>query len=297
LHGIFWGENRSHGVWTKKLSVRVRSEERRDMRVWLVLFSVGAVAGALLVAESLGRLRTPDRDPRALQVLTRPLRLSVRSSATIDELLVGLRVHHYRSRVRDETTWRDVFYDTTDGRLAELGWSYRLRERVRGVAGTPWSLRLRREWRSDDGSSLDVRSALPAELGRRIAAGGWEEAVHGAQGLEAADRLRSLLAAAGIAPDEVGPRLRGVLVRTRYELTDKGRAWFELDHERWTFRPAYGEGEIEIEDLVLDTLLKKRDPELERRVRTMDMLVTRMFPFRITDRPPQVRGAEALDAE
>jgi hypothetical protein len=219
--------------------------------------------------------------------------VSVGEAGLVEEILQGIRIHHYRAKPVDEAVFRDTWLDTADGLLAAHGVFYRFRERVRGEAGSPWSVRLERE-EGRDAKGLDLRSALPGEVGREIAGGAWERAILGGEGLEAPERLREILAELDVDAATLAPRLRGELARTRYELTDKGRSWFELDREDWSFRREPDGDELKIVDLVLDTRLRADDPELLRRVRTMDMLLTRMFPVTVEERKPHARAAEAL---
>jgi len=246
--------------------------------------------------ESRGAFRDRAAEGRTEHMLTRPLRLEANGPAATAELLEWLRTFHYRANVMGEAVYRDRFIDTADGRLAAEGYSYRFRERVAGSDGAPWSVRLERSGRfSAEGERrLDVRSRLPEDLGAAIAGGAWDRAVTGGEGLPAPDRLRAVLAELGIDAGDLAPRLIGNLSRTRYELTDKGRGWFELDREDWTFREPGGDRAVSFTDVVIDTLLEKGDPEIERRVNTMDGLVTMTFAFETTDRAPAERARSRL---
>jgi len=267
------------------------------LKSFLLLLGLAVVVGGVILVESRGWLSSGDADPDELRPLTRPLRLRVGDAPdAVAQLLQGLRVNHYRAGLLGEASFRDVFYDTLDGRLADRGYSYRFRERLAGTDGPAWTVRFERERRflAESDKNVDVRGEIPDETGRAIADGAWAVAVSGCPGLEARERLRELLAELGIDPSLVVPRLVGELRRTRYELTDKGRAWFELDHERWTFRLFDGERTESFEDVVLDTELKRSDPELLRRVRTMRMLVQDMMPFFPTDLAAHERGWAVL---
>jgi hypothetical protein len=266
------------------------------MRAFFLVLAFAAVAGGLIWAESRGWLTPPERDAESLRLLTRPIRLSVTSETSVQELLQALRINHYRLGSLAEADFRDWFYDTADGALAERGWSFRFRQRRSGTSGSAWSIRLEREPRFlDEGEAkTDIRSDVAEDLARRIVGGAWGQAVVGTEGLEASDRLRTLLAGLGIEPADVAPRFVGDLHRVRSELTDKGRSWFEMDRETWTFRAMDGGEETRFLDVVLDTLLKKRDPELTRRVRTMTMLVTEMLPVARVETSPLERARDAL---
>jgi hypothetical protein len=269
----------------------------RYVQSLLILLGLGVVIGGVILIESRGWLSEAGDDDDALRPLTRPLRLRVGDAPdAVGRLLEGLRVHHYRAKAVGEAGFRDWFYDTPDGQLARRGYSYRVRERLSGVDGFPWSIRLERERRFlDEGDvNVDVRSEIPEATGRAIADGAWDLAVTACAGREAPDRLRTLLDEFGIDLSSVVPQLVGELERIRYELTDKGRTWFELDHELWTFRPFDGDSVERVEDIVLDTKLKLSDPEILRRVRSMRMLLEDMQPFYVTDLASHERGRAGL---
>jgi len=254
-------------------------------------------AAAVLViavawAERSGSFDRSDEDQ--LGILTRPLRLEATHPLAFDELVRGLAVHKYRAKESGSAVYEDVFLDTADGRLLAEGYTYRLR-RVEPRGPTHgWVLRLRREWRARSSSgrksALDVRAEIDAATGSAIAAGAWDRAVGDAGG-EAAMKLMEVLAELGLSPALLAPRWRARLERTRYDVDDRGRTWFELDHERWTIQPHPAGETMEIEDFVLDTSLSRDDPELLRRVRTMIQVAETLGRVRIVDHEPLARAA------
>lgn len=263
-----------------------------------------AVLGAVCVliygvyrAESGGGFRDREAAGRTRDMLTRPLRLEATSARMVDEFLEGIQTFHYRASALGEATYRDRFYDTPEGDLHRAGYSYRFRERLAGRDGSPWSVRLERRRDPDEAKRLDVRSEVSEKQALGILAGNRGGAVTGMAGLPAVDRLRGVLGALGVDEARLEPRLIGELARRRLELTDKGRAWFELDVEVWTFRAPGSEEAVSFTDVVLDTRLKKGDAEIERRVNTMDMLVRTMFAFEETDLSPAERALRRLRLE
>jgi len=118
-------------------------------------------------------------------------------------------------------------------------------------------------------------------------------AVVDGQGLAAPDQLSQILATLDIRADSLQPRLVGEVERERFDITDTGQNWFELDHERWTFRPI-GDwsslASLQVEDLVLDTRLSRENPELLRRVGTMYQFVTVIEGAQVAQRVPLDRA-------
>ena len=94
---------------------------------------------------------------------------------------------------------------------------------------------------------------------------------------------------------DLKPRLWGELRRERFDVTDKGRSWFELDHEILSFRPAVeSKQNAQFEDIVIDTRLKKRDPELIRRVETIRRLSEISHGIRPAEHVPHERAVQQL---
>jgi hypothetical protein len=158
-----------------------------------------------------------------------------------------------------------------------------------------FSLRLEREPRFvvTGTKKLDLRDKVPAAMGDRIAQGAWEIPVGQIGELEATRRLSVVLDELDIDPRNLRPRLMAELRRERFDITDKGRNWFELDREIWSFRPIVEQRrEVRFEDVVIDTRLKMRDPELIRRVATIERLAHMIHGVRATDRAPQERAIE-----
>ncbi len=140
---------------------------------------------------------------------------------------------------------------------------------------------------------LDLRDKVPADLGDRIAQGAWEMLVGEIDEFEATRRLSVVLEELDIDPRDLRPRLRATLRRERFDITDKGRNWFELDREIWSFRAiAEPRREAEYEDVVIDTRLKRSDPELIRRVVTIERLVHMVQGVRAANRVPHERAIE-----
>ena len=237
---------------------------------WLPLVTLAIIVGGglwtatrceLAGHESLG----------SVDELTRPLRLEALQSGADEELFLGLRVFHYRAQPIGEAAFEDVFYDTEQWDLFRMGYSYRFRLRKEADPGERYSVRLKQESRfvAEGNNRLDVRSALTDSFGTSVLGGAWQQAVSEGAGLEAPEGLRALLRELEIEPTNVRPRLQVELRRKRFDVSDKGWNWFELDQEIWSFRLLESNERINFEDFVLDTRLKTDDLELARRVRSM----------------------------
>jgi hypothetical protein len=280
------------------------TDRRRDLRVgaaaaFVVLGAVAAMAVLLFSYRSARRLRAEDAaEPR---LLTQPLRLEIGIPGASEEFLLGLRVYHYRAQPLGEARFADFFYDTDEWDLLRQGYSYRFRTRTQGTGASNYSLRMEQEPRfvPKGEKKLDLTSDLTDQLGDTIANGNWSLALRGGEGLEAPERLQEVLHNLGIDAKRVEPRLRGELRRGRFDITDKGQSWFELDREQWSFRLLDSEHDsgISFEDLVVDTRLKKKDPELFRRVHTMTEFARMLPGVRPAARAPHERAIELLVGE
>ncbi len=238
-------------------------------------------------------------DPGVRETLSKPLRLQVRQPDDFAEFLLALRTFHYRAQPRGIAVYADVFYDTEDWRLYRNGYSYRFRQRRDG-GSVDYAVRLEREPRfvTDGSQKTDLRDVLPVALGDAIVRGAWEMALSQDAGLAATVRLGTVLQELGIAPEDLRPRLSADLRRERFDITDKGRSWFELDHEIWSFRPTEDPGRrVEFEDIVIDTRLERRDPELIRRVKTIQRLSGITRGVRPADGVPHERAVQRLGLE
>lgn len=265
-------------------------------RAVLVLSCAGAIVVAALVWD-VYLLRELDSGLR--RSLTQPIRLQIRHPGTYREFILGLRVHHYRAQPRGEADFVDIYYDTAEWDLFSHGFSYRFRRRVGADNTSTYSVRLEQEPRfvPADVKKIDVTSRLPTPLGDAIANGAWSRAILEGNGLAAPDRLRTLLAELAVQPRYLEPRLVGELQRERFDITDKGQSWFELDHELWTFRPfeePSSLSSVQYEDIVLDVRLKEGSPELVRRVRTMYQFANMIDGVRFSERVPHERAAKRL---
>ncbi len=237
------------------------------------------------------------RDSELRTALTKPLRLEVIQSGNFEEILLSLRTFHYRAQPRGVAVYSDVFYDTPDWELYRNGYSYRFRERRGDDGQVDFLLRLEREPRfvEEGTKKLDLKDKVPAAMGGRIAQGAWEMLVGKIDELEVTRRLSVVLEELDIDPQNLRPRLMAKLRRERFDITDKGRNWFELDHEIWSFRPiAEQSREVQFEDVVIDTRLNRRDPELIRRVITIERLAHMIHGVRTTDRVPHERAIEGF---
>ncbi len=265
------------------------------------------VSGALVLAGIAALLAVGQRyesgswwsvDEGARRPLTRPLRLEVGSPASYAQLLLGLRVHHYRPQPKGQARFRDVFFDTPGWDLEERGYSYRFRMQLDGPGGSRYSVRIEQEPRFVPAGTtvLELAADLPDELGAAIEAGAWERALL-EPGVAPAERLRSVLRDLELQPAELGARLVAELWRERLEISDKGRDWFQLDRESWSFRrfdqgadsPAFA-----FEDVVIDPQLGGQDPELFRRVQTMEEFVRGIPGLVPVERAPHERAIEAI---
>ena len=292
--GAIRGESRGV-LWEPKMSNK--ASRSRGLRIFtdhsftlLMLMMIGAM---LLAQRWLTGGAESDTRP-----LTKPLRVEVVSAEGDREFLLGLRTHHYRAQLQSEAEYLDVYFDTSDGRLLKQGYSYRFRKETTSNADANYSVRLEREPRFDSpgAKKLDLVSVIPAELGEAISAGDWRRALLADSGLAAPARFDVLLAELRIHPSDVQPQWLGQLVRKRLDVTDKGRNWFELDHETWRFNrfDSPNGPVVSLIDLVVDTRLSEGDPELLRRVATMRELTKMIHGVRPTDHAPHERAAARM---
>ncbi len=261
-----------------------------------------AIAVVILLFSAYGsqlavRISAPS-DTTSHDDLLRPLRLQAAGSNAFEEFVIALRTFHYRTQLRGVVIYSDVFYDTADWRLYNSGYSYRFRaKKADGGESAGYSIRFERERRfeAEGAKPIDLRASLPSQLGEVIESGSWQRAVSNDVGLEIMAQLRPALQDLGVLPEALQPKLVAELERRRFDVTDKGRNWFELDHEIWFFHvPEKRDHGSKFEDIVLDTRLKRNDPELVRRVRTLVELSKMTHGVRKTDRAPHERAIELL---
>ena len=240
-------------------------------------------------------------DTNIKRTLNQPIRIQLENPNAYREFLLGLRVHHYRAQTQSKANYIDYYYDTVTFDLFDHGFSYRFRTQVQDGSQLNYSLRLEQEPRfvQAESKKIDVMSRLPMSLGAKIANGEWEQAVIFSNGIAAANELRHVLANLDIKPESLRPRMVGELSRERFEVTDKGQNWFELDHESWIYRPI-GEWSslesVDYEDLVLDTRLGSQNPELSRRVRTMYQFANMIDGVKLSDIVPHERAMQAFES-
>jgi len=266
----------------------------------LILLALGVLSVAAMALFWAGDVRQY-RETGERRSLTQPLRMRIDAPGAFEDFILGLGVYHYRAKRRGSAAFRDVFYDTAAWDLYRRGFSYRFRTRI--GAGTPaYTIRFEQEPRflRDDDTKLDIVSRLPVDVGRAIGDGQWARAVSGGVDNSASTRLQLVLQEIGVRPEDLRPRLLGELTRERFDITDKGRSWFELDYERWIFYPFGREPELpglQFDDLVLDTRLNKTDPELLRRVNTMYQFVNFASGVRFSRRAPHERAIEEISGK
>ncbi len=262
---------------------------------WIVGVAVLLVVG-LLIAEDKGWLSRPE-GPRL--DLTGARRAELLTRDAYEQFLLGLRAHHYRTVPRSQATYRDVFFDTDADDLLRAGYSFRFRTRMEGPGGPTYGLHVERESRfvSADTPRLEVTSDLPDSVGEAIAAGDWRRALTTQPAPAACARLFGVLAELGLDRTRLKPRWSGELRRERLDVKDKGRTWFQLDHERWVFR-AWDDSRsgraAHVEDVALDVRLSARDPELVRRVRTLDGYLRMLPGVRPVRQAPHERAIATL---
>ncbi len=264
--------------------------------VALAIIAIGVVAVSL--TDFGKRLWFPQRfDAELQESLIKPLRLEATQLNAFEEFALALRAFHYRVQPRNSAVYSDIFYDTEDWRLYRNGYSYRYRE-AKNVGGKiDYAIRLEQEpqFVPVGSKKTDLRETLPPSLGAAISQGAWERALANDNSLKATAHLLALLQELDIAPEEIRPRLAADLRRERYDITDKGRNWFELDREFWSFHLfEVADRVVEFEEFVVDTRLNKKDPELIRRVVTLNRLSGMTYGVRATDRAPHERAIEEL---
>jgi len=229
--------------------------------------------------------------------LIKPLRLEAPQLNAFEEFTLALRAFHYRTQLRESVVYSDIFYDTDDWQLYRNGYSYRYREARNAGGRISYAIRLEQEPRFVPVGSkkIDLKEPLPDALGAEISQGSWERALANDNGNRATAHLLDLLWELDIAPGEVRPRLAAELHRERYDITDKGRNWFELDRELWSFHPFEdADRVVQLQDFVVDTRLTKEDPELIRRVVTLKRLSEMTYGVHATTRSPYERAIEKL---
>jgi hypothetical protein len=261
------------------------------------IVAVAAVGGLAVSLTGGGQIPIASKwsDAESQTGLTKPLRLELLTSNALEEFALGLRAFHYRSKPQGVAVYSDVFYDTPDWRLYRSGYSFRFREVKDDGGEASYSVRLEQEPRfvPTGSKKMELRASLPAAVGLAIAQGAWQQAVRGETGGDVAARLSVVLQTLDISPEEIGPRLAGELRRERFDITDKGQSWFELDHESWTFQPFEdADRRMRFDDIVIDTRLKKSDPELFRRVVTMNRLSHMIYGVGVATRAPHERAIE-----
>lgn len=265
--------------------------------LWILLALVALLGTAVWMAYwSRGARGSSPTPPPGL---TKPIRLEVTQSGAPNELILALQVHHYRAQPLGEAEYVDYYFDDQDWSLARSGYSYRFRVRPAAEDAGRFALRLEREDRhsQDPGNKLDLRDDLPLALGDQIEQGAWSIAVAGREQIEARDRLAGILEELEIDSEEIAPRLRAELYRSRFDITDKGQSWFELDVEQWEFKlldPAGPASSSRFLNFVIDTRLSRNDPELRRRVRTMQMMSEMLHASRPTELAPHEQALQEL---
>jgi hypothetical protein len=261
--------------------------------------SAAALAGVALVIV-LGvtlRLKRDSEEP-SLALLEGPLRLTAQDPEVIPDLLLGLRVYHYRARPRGQQTLDDFFFDTPDWRLHDQRASLRLRIDTKPSGKQKYTVQLVALDTREDGSPepIELLSASPIELNEDLISSKWDLQLVKNMGFDPEpfeEALRNL----GIAVDDLALQLQGRLVRDRFHVTDKGRTWFELDYEHWIFRrpsAKTGSSEFAIHDLVIELRMHQGAADLTRRAKTMEEFVLSMYPIETTHLSPHDRAIIAL---
>jgi hypothetical protein len=273
-----------------------RSSDRHQRTHRRIGAAVILVAVAVMAA--LSAMEARDRSSRGeveARALTRPIRIGLQT-ASFDEFLTAMRVYHYAAQPQGSVRFEDVYFDSEDWALHEAGYTYRLRTRDRSGSGArEYTLRLERSREATPAGSKRVRveSELEVPLGGEMDENAWRAALR--PGTDASDRLLTVLPGLGLEPRQLAPRVRAELVRDRFDVTDKGTTWFELDHERWRLRRAdVDSGWVSFSDVVLDTRLKRSHPEIKRRVSTMELFASLVDGAERTEKDPHERAIEAL---
>jgi hypothetical protein len=262
------------------------------------LIAAVMVGVVLLIVLGVTSHVTHDREEPPLALLEGPLRLTAQNPETIHNLLLGLRVYHYRARPREQQTIDEFFYDTADWRLHDQKASLRLRIDTKPSGKKKYTARLvAMDTRGDESSEpIELLSASPAALSEDLISNQWNLQLTKMMGFDP-EQFENVLRELGIAMDDLALQLQGRLVRDRFHVTDKGRTWFELDHEHWIFRrpsAKSGSDEFEIHDLVIELREHQGTGELVRRAETMEGFALSMYPLETSDRLPSERAIIAL---
>jgi hypothetical protein len=248
------------------------------------------VLGIILLAETWCRVGVTMKS----LPLTKPLRTEVVSEIGGRGFMLALGIHHYRAQLQSEAEHFDVFYDTKDRELQRQGYSFRFRKETTADTIPNYLIRLEQEPRhlALGAEKLDIISKLPARLGEEIVNGKWDDAFLATVNLAAPSRFVALLVELRIDVDEIHPQLVGQLRRKRFDITDKGRNWFELDQEMWSFSLFDGANgpRVTFKDFVVDTRLSGTDAELQRRVSTMRELTKMIYGIRPVEYAPHERA-------
>jgi hypothetical protein len=262
------------------------------------LITAGLVGVVLVIVLGVTLRLKRDSEEPPLALLEGPLRLTAQNPETIHNLLLGLRVYHYRARPRGQQTVDDFFYDTADWRLHDQRASLRLRIGTKPSGKKKYTARLvAMDTRGDESSEpIELLSASPIEFNEDLISTKWDLQLTKMMGFDP-EQFEEALRKLGIAVDDLALQLQGRLVRDRFHVTDKGRTWFELDHEHWIFRrpsAKTGSDEFEIHDLVIELREHQGTGELVRRAGTMEEFALSMYPLETSDRLPSERAIIAL---
>ncbi len=262
----------------------------------LIVASVAGVALVLLLSADALQKYGWKEQPSAL--LEGPLRLTAKNPETVQSLLLGLRVYHYRARPRGQETAREFYYDTSDWQLHDQGVSLSLRIDTKPSGKQKYTAQLVAMGPRGDESAEPsaLLSGIPTAINEKLISSKWDLQLAEKFGFDP-ERFQEVFRGLGVATHELALQLQGSLVRDRFHVTDKGRTWFEFDHEHWTLRRSSAESgstEFEIHDLVIELREHRGAADLARRAKTMEEFALSMYPLEVSHLSPRERAIIAL---
>jgi len=222
------------------------------------------------------------------------LTFEIADRTEFENLLLGLRSYHYRARRRAVTTLREFYYDTRDWKLAQQSYSCRLVERIGDDGKADHSIELTRFSPGPEG--FDAVDEL-GDSDRQLAAEAlWERALSAPRAPPAIARLRSVLRDLGIEEGSLGIRGIGDATIEHYDVTDKGRKWFDLDYERWSFSAPGGESAVAFQwhGIALSPNADPPDDEFRARVEQLEKVLPTFYRLRTEEEPRLALAIQAL---
>lgn len=248
-----------------------------------------------LAGLALGGFRAVGTKRATLYTLTdQALELEIEGEAAFRNLLLGLRSYHYRAQRQAVTTLREFYYDTDDWSLVRRGYSCRLVERLTDDGTAIYAIEVTRD--APGKRAFEVVSQLSVPVGQLMTAGSWDPILSAQRELPAVRRLREVLQEFEIEEENLGVRGVGEVTINHFDITDKGRRWFELDYEQWIFSAFGAEDRVAFRwyGIALRPIGDPPDEEFLARVKQMEDIFPTFYRFQSEVEPRLVRAVGAL---